>query len=79
MMLRHPPFNAQAGLDVETLRPRVPALRLVSAVAGVPGRDAVGRPEGEGRRAGRSPESRCSGTPPFNAQACDIQEEKEVP
>ena len=33
------------------------------------------RPEGEGRRAGRSPESRCSGTP-FNAQSCDIQEEK---
>ena len=64
-MLRHPPFNAQAGLDVETLRPRVPALGLVSAVAGMPGRDAVGRPEGEGRRAGRSPESRCSGTPPL--------------
>ena len=57
MMLRHPPFNAQAGLDDKTLRPRVPALGLVSAIAGVPGRDAVGRPEGEAQRAGRSPES----------------------
>ena len=36
-MLRHPPFNAQAGLDVETLCPRVPGLGLVSAVAGMPG------------------------------------------
>ena len=31
------------------LRPQVPALGLVSAVGGMPGRDAVGRPEGEGR------------------------------
>ena len=36
-----PPFNAQAWLDVVALCPRVPALELVSAVAGMPGRDAV--------------------------------------
>ena len=41
-----PPFNAQAGLDVETLRPRVLALGLVSAVAGMPGRDSVGKTRG---------------------------------
>ena len=75
-MLRHPPFNAQAGLDVETLRPRVPALGLVSAVAGMPGRDAVGRPEGEGRRAGRSPESRCSGTPPLTRKLATSRKKK---
>ena len=58
-MLRHPPppLNAQAGLDVKTLRPRVLVLGQVLAVASVPGRDAVGRPEGEDRRSGRSPES----------------------
>ena len=55
----------QIWLDVDALRPRVPTLGLVSAVAGMPGRDAVGRPEGERRRAGRSPKSRCSGTPPL--------------
>ena len=72
-MLRRPPFNAQAGLDVETLRPRVPALGLVSAVAGMPGRDAVGRPEGEGRRAVGAL-SRDAQAPPFNTQAADIKE-----
>ena len=41
-----PPFNAQAGLDDETLRPRVPALELVSAVAGMPGRDAMDKTRG---------------------------------
>ena len=47
----------QIWLDADALRPRVPALGLVLVVAGVSGHDAVGRPEGEGRRAGRSPES----------------------
>ena len=41
-----PPFNAQAWLDVDALRPRVPALELVSAVAGLPGRDVVGKAKG---------------------------------
>ena len=46
MMLRYPPFNAQAWLDVDALRPRVPALELVSAVTGLPGRDAMGKAKG---------------------------------
>ena len=46
MMLRHPPFNVQAGLDDKTLHARVPTLGLVSAVAGMPGRDAVGKTKG---------------------------------
>ena len=45
-MLRSPPFNAQAWLDVDALRPQVLALELVSAVAGLPGRDAVGKARG---------------------------------
>ena len=50
--------------DADALRPRVPALELVSAVAGMTGRDAVG--QGQGVRAGDpvgAHESRCSGTP----------------
>ena len=41
-----PPFNVQAWLDVEALRPRVTALELVSAVAGMPGCDAVDKARG---------------------------------
>ena len=38
------------------------------------------KPEGEGWRASRSSKSRCSGTPPFNVQAPDLNEEgAEVP
>src|SRR3954468_10312159 len=32
------------------------------------------RPEDEGWRASRNPESRCSGTPPFNVQAVRVDE-----
>ena len=46
MMLRYLPFNVQAWLDVEALRPWVPALELVSAVAGMPGRDAMDKTRG---------------------------------
>ena len=45
-MLRYHPFNAQAWLDVGALRPRVPALELVSAVAGMLGRDAMDKTKG---------------------------------
>ena len=38
--------SLQSWLDVGTLRPRVPALELVSAVAGMPGRDAVDKARG---------------------------------
>ena len=41
-----PPFNVQAWLDVEDLHPRVLALELVSAIAGMPGRDAVDKTRG---------------------------------
>ena len=75
-MLRNPPFNTQAWLDVETLRPRVPALGVVLAVAGMLRRNAVGRPEGEGRRAGRSPELRCSGTPPLMRKLATSRKKK---
>ena len=38
--------SLQIRLDVGTLRPRVPALELVSAVAGMPGRDAMDKARG---------------------------------
>ena len=36
----------QIWLDADALRPRVPALERVSAVAGMPGRDAVDKTRG---------------------------------
>ena len=34
------------------------------------------RPEGEGWRASKSPESRCSGTPPFNVQVVGMEKKR---
>ena len=74
-MLRYPPLTCKLGymsaLYVLGSRPSSWSQPSLVCQVTMPWT----RPEGEGWRASKSPESRCPGTPPFNAQAVDTKEE----
>ena len=78
-MLRHPPLTRKLGymtkLYVLGSRPSSESQpSLVRQVA-----MSWSRPEGEGWRASRSPESRCSGTPPLTCKRFARMRVKETP
>ena len=66
-MLRHPPFNTQAGLDDETLRPPIPALWSQSSVVCRGVMSWADQRVRAGEQVGAL--SRDAQAPPFNEQA----------